>query len=393
MELESILKEILKTSIENSEVAGANLLVVKDGKEMVYVQDGLADRETGRKIERDTIFRLYSQTKPVTSVAAMILMERGILDFYAPVSEFLPAFAKTSVAKGGERVSGTRQILVNDLLNMTSGLVYPDEETEAGRETGRVFEEACRRLHGERPMTTRELADRLATCPLAFTPGSSWCYGASADVLGAVIEEVSGKSLSEFMKEEIFEPLGMKDTAFWVPKEKQSRLAKTYETVVKEDGQKELILYTGDNLAVRNDMAVPPAYEAGGAGLASTLDDYSKFATMLLNGGSLEGVQILQPKTVEFFRSGELLPVQQDSFRNWVGLEGHSYGHLMRVCKNPSQSGMLSREGEYGWDGWLGMYFANFPNENMTILMGTQKKDSGTFGLTRKLRNAILSRV
>lgn len=393
MQLEKILKGILKTSIENSEIAGANFLVIKDGKEMVYVQDGMADREAERKIERDTIFRMYSQTKPVTSVAAMILMERGLLDFYTPVSEFLPSFAQMCVAKGEERIPCTRQILVNDLLNMTSGLVYPDEDTEAGRAAGRVFEEACSRLYSEKPMTTRELADKLAACPLAFEPGSSWTYGTSADILGAVIEVVSGKSLSEFMQEEIFEPLGMKDTAFWVPKEKQSRLAKAYETVEKENGGKELILYTGDNLAICNSMANPPAYEAGGAGLASTLDDYSRFAAMLLNGGSLEGVQILQPKTVEFFRSGELLPAQQDSFRNWIGLEGHSYGNLMRVCKNPSQSGMMTRKGEYGWDGWLGMYFANFPNENMTILMGTQKKDGGTFGLTRKLRNAILSRV
>lgn len=393
MELENILKGILKDSIENSEIAGANFLVVKDGKEMVYVQEGLADRETGRKIERDTIFRLYSQTKPVTSVAAMILMERGLLDFYAPVSEFLPSFAQMYVAKGGERVPCTRQILVNDLLNMTSGLVYPDEGIEAGRATDQIFGEACSRLHGESPMTTRELADKLASCPLAFAPGSSWAYGASADVLGAVIEVVSGKRLSKFMQEEIFEPLGMKDTAFWVPKEKQSRLARAYETVEKENGGKELVLYTGDNLAICNDMANPPAYEAGGAGLASTLDDYSRFAAMLLNEGSLDGVQILKPKIVEFFRSGELLPAQQNSFRNWVGLEGYSYGNLMRVCKNPSQSGMMTRKGEYGWDGWLGMYFANFPEEKMTILMGTQKRNGGTFGLTRKLRNVVLSRV
>ena len=393
MKLENVLKETLKISIENCEVAGANLLVVKDGKEIIYVQEGMADRETGRKIERDTIFRMYSQTKPVTAVAAMVLMERGLLDFYAPVSEFLPSFAQMCVAKGGERIPCTRQILVNDLLNMTSGLVYPDEGTEAGRAADKVFQEVCSRLHSKEPMTTRELVDKLSVCPLSFEPGSSWAYGTSADVLGAVIEVVSGKRLSEFMREEIFEPLGMKDTAFWVPKEKQGRLAKSYETVEKENGGKELVLYTGDNLAVRNDMAVPPAYEAGGAGLVSTLDDYSRFAAMLLNEGSLDGVQILKPKTVEFFRSGELLPAQQDSFRNWVGLEGYSYGNLMRVCKNPPRSGMMTRKGEYGWDGWLGAYFANFPEEKMTILMGTQKKDGGTFGLTRKLRNVILSRV
>ena len=174
MKLENVLKETLKISIENCEVAGANLLVVKDGKEIIYVQEGMADRETGRKIERDTIFRMYSQTKPVTAVAAMMLMERGLLDFYAPVSEFLPSFAQMCVAKGGERIPCTRQILVNDLLNMTSGLVYPDEGTEAGRAADKVFQEVCSRLHGESPMTTRELADKLAACPLDFEPGSSW---------------------------------------------------------------------------------------------------------------------------------------------------------------------------------------------------------------------------
>ena len=147
------------------------------------------------------------------------------------------------VAKTGERIPCTRQILVNDLLNMTSGLVYPDEGTEAGRAADKVFQEACGRLHSENPMTTRELADRLSTRPLAFEPGSSWAYGTSADILGAVIEVVSGKRLSEFMREEIFEPLGMKDTAFWVPKEKQSRFAKVYETVEKENGERAGFIY------------------------------------------------------------------------------------------------------------------------------------------------------
>lgn len=393
MELERNVEEVMKRAVESNETAGVNLLVVKDGKELLYAQEGLADRETGQQIKRDGIFRLYSQTKPVTAAAAMILMERGILDLYAPVSEFLPSFGRMNVVKGEDVVPCMRPVLVNDLLNMTSGLVYPEKETEAGRAADAVFEEACIRLHIDHPMTTRELADKLAACPLAFEPGSSWAYGASADVLGAVIEVASGKRLSEFMKEEIFEPLGMKDTAFWVPAEKQDRLVKSYESVVREDGAKELLPYTGDHLAVCNDMAAAPSYEAGGAGLASTLDDYRKFAAMLLNGGCFEGTQILTPRTVEFFRNGELLPAQQTSFQNWIGLEGYSYGNLMRVCKNSSQAGMMTREGEYGWDGWLGMYFANFPRENMTILMGTQKKDAGTFGLTRKLRNVILSRV
>ena len=147
-------------------------------------------------------------------------------------------------------------------------------------------------------MTTQELAERLADCPLLFEPGTSWVYGTSADVLGAVIEKVSGKKLSEFMENEIFKPLGMKDTAFWVPPEKRDRLAAAYETIANKDGSRTMVRYTGNNLGIRNDMAEEPGYEAGGAGLASTLDDYMKFARMLRNGGSLEGRQILRPEKV-----------------------------------------------------------------------------------------------
>ena len=142
--------------------------------------------------------------------------------------------------------------------------------------------------------------DRLAECPLAYEPGTSWEYGTSADVLGAVIEAVSGKPLPEFMEEEIFKPLGMKDTAFWVPGEKQCRLAGVYETVQDEWGKASLIPYTGDNLAINHSMDHIPAYAAGGAGLASTLDDYMRFARMLRNGGSLDGKRIMKPKTVPY---------------------------------------------------------------------------------------------
>ena len=385
------LQKVMRESVANYDVTGVNLLVEKDGRELLYCQEGMADRENDRRMSRNTIFRLYSQTKPVTGVAAMILMEQGCLDFCQPVSEFLPAFAHMKVARGGDIVEASRPILVHDLLRMTSGLVYPDDVTMPGKAADVVFQEACKRLHTDNPMTTQELAERLADGSLLFEPGTSWAYGTSADVLGAVIEKISGKKLSEFMEEEIFRPLGMSDTAFWVPAEKRDRLAAAYESIAVKDGSRTMVRYEGDNLAIRNDMAEAPGYEAGGAGLASTLDDYMKFARMLRNGGSLEGKQILRPETTRYFISGELMPLQQSAFENWIGLDGFSYANLMRICKKPSRCGMLAKEGEYGWDGWLGMYFANFPKENMTILMGTQKKDAGTFTLTRKLRNIILS--
>lgn len=394
MELQGKIERLMSEAVENNLVAGVNFLVEKDGKELVYAQAGMADRENHKEIRRDTVFRLYSQTKPVTAAAAMILMERGELDLFQSVGEILPAYRNLRVEqRDGSISSAVQPLTIHNLLSMTSGLSYPDDNTASGRASAVLFEEACARLHTDREMTTRELADRLAEGPLAYEPGTFWQYGTSADVLGAVIEVVSGKTLAEFMEEEIFRPLGMKDTAFWVAEEKQSRLARVYETVTEKCGKAEMLRYTGDNLAINNSMDHMPAYAAGGAGLVSTLDDYMKFARMLLNGGSFEGKQILRPKTVQYMTGGQLMPDQQKGFDSWVGLSGFSYGNLMRVCKNPAQAGMLTGLGEYGWDGWLGMYFANLPEENMTILMGTQKKDSGTFSLTRKLRNLVLSSV
>lgn len=414
MSLKEKLQSVMEQSVKDCEVAGVNLLVEKDGEEICYCQAGMADREENRPISRDTIFRLYSQSKPVTAAAAMILMERGQLDLCQPVSDFLPAYEKQCYcvedgsigeeAAGGsnrEKVSQKddaraeikpvmQPMRVFDLLRMTSGLVYADELTVAGKQTGEVFDKIDRQLYTKDAMTTREIADALGGCVLAYEPGSSWRYGTSADVLGAVIEAASGMKFGDFLEKELFGPLKMKDTAFWVPEEKQGRMAAVYETV-KEQGKNSLIRYDGNNLGIRNRMDQAPAFESGGAGLASTLDDYMRFSRMLMQGGTLDGVQILKPATVKYMISGELMEPQQTAFDKWIGLEGFSYGNLMRVCKQPARTGYIASEGEYGWDGWLGVYFANFPKEKLTILMGAQKKDGGTFTLTRKLRTLILA--
>ena len=394
MDLKEELGRVMRQYVDKNIVAGVNLLVEKDGQEICYCQAGLADRENGKEITRDTIFRLYSQTKPVTAAAAMILMERGKLELCQPVSDFLPSFREQKVCCGSTLVKleqAGRSMMVQDLLRMTSGLVYPDEATLAGRQTGKVFAQVCSRLGGNEEMTTREVADSLAGCTLSFLPGQEWQYSASADVLGAVIEVASGMKYAAFLKKEILEPLGMEDTAFWVPQEKQHRLTKVYESIRTQDGQRKLVRYTGSHLGIRNDMSREPAFASGGAGLASTLDDYMKFARMLQNGGSLNGVRILRPATVRYMTGGQLLDCQQKYFEKWDVLSGYSYGNLMRVCKNPGQCGYLAEKGEYGWDGWLGTHFANFPGEKLTILVGTQMKDSGTFALTYKLRNLVLS--
>ena len=191
----------------------------------------------------------------------------------------------------------------------------------------------------------------------------------------------------DFLKKEIFEPLGMNDTDFWVPAEKQDRLAKVYDC---REGQPS-VRYLDNNLGIQNDMAYRPAYEAGGAGLASTIDDYAKFTQMLLNGGTYNGVQILRPATVKFLGGHTLSAIQQAGFDNWIGLEGFSYGNLMRVLVDPTRAVTLGSKGEFGWDGWLGCYMEVVPEQNMTFLMMTQKKDAGTYTLSRKIRNIIFS--
>lgn len=392
MEMKTLLQDAMKRAVDNQQVAGVNLLVVKDGAEVCYLEEGYADVENKKPISRDSIFRLYSQSKPITGAAAMILLERGIIELCQPVSDFLPGFQDAFVWDGITKRIPMRGVSVQDLLNMTSGALYADPTSEAGRQAARIFDEAQSRLDTDHPMTTQEISNALGSSGLAFVPGSEMRYGTSADILGAVIEVASGMTFGEFLKKELFGPLGMEDTDFWVPAEKQERLAHTYATV-KKDGKNELKLFTEHRLDVMNRMEKRPAFESGGAGIASTLDDYLRFSTMLLRGGELDGTRILQENTVKFFTGSHLTEQQQRTFENWWGLGGFSYANLMRVCVDPGQAQCLARKGEYGWDGWLGSYFANFPTEQMTILMGMQKTDAGTWELTRKLRNILLSHI
>lgn len=382
------IEKTLRNSIDKKDIAGGNLLVIKGGEEILYKEDGYADLEHAQPIKRDSIFRLYSMSKPVTAAAVMILVERGEIDLYEPVSKYLPGFKNQLVEEDGRLVAAKREMIIKDLLSMTSGMVYGGWN-KAGQDTENLFRELDSRLFGDAPMSTVEAMNKLGQCTLCFHPGDSWQYGTSADVLGALVEVVSGIRFGEFLKKEIFTPLGMEDTGFFVPVEKRERLVKTYA----EDGNGGLKLYTGNHLGIIQNMDRDPAFESGGAGLVSTIDDYAKFAQMLIKRGTLNGVQILRPRTVNYLTTGTLNSNQQKSFDNWLTLCGHSYGNLMRVMTEESQAGDLGCLGEYGWDGWLGAYFCNCPKEDITLLFMMQKTDAGTTSLTRKLRNIILSSI
>ena len=387
-DLSGKLERTLVNAVDRQEVAGVNILVLRDGKEAAYAQAGYADIEKHKAYERDTISRMYSMTKPVTAAAAMLLMERGMLDPGADVEEFLPGFHNAVVEEGSALVPAKRPVHIGDLLNMTSGLSYGgNPKSVSSMETEKLFERMIQHLSDEEAFDTVKVANKLGLTPLAFHPGEAFQYGTSADVLGAVIEVISGKRFGQFLQEELFEPLGMKDTAFYVPKAKRERLAKVYEST--PDG---LVPYYGNYLAIMNTMEVSPAFESGGAGLVSTVDDYARFATMLLNDGTYKGKHILAPRTVKYMTQASLQPWQQDVLaQTWDGLGGFSYGNLMRVMKEPSKACMMATKGEYGWDGWLGAYFVNSPKDHLTVVMSCQRKDSGTTSLTRRLRNIVWS--
>ncbi|WP_379139728.1 serine hydrolase domain-containing protein [Paenibacillus sp. sgz500992] len=380
------LKKTLKASIGNKEIAGANFMLIKNGDEVFYHEDGLADLESGRPITRDSIFRLYSMTKPITATSVMMLLERGDIDLFDPVSRYIPGFQNQQVEKNGELVPVSREVNIHDLLNMTSGLVYGGTD-KAGQQTDALFQELGSRLYSENAMSTMEFANCLGKVPLSFEPGTYWQYGTSADVLGAIVEAVSGMRYGQFLKKEIFEPLEMKDTGFWLPEGKRERLVKTYQ----DDGEGGLKLYAESHLGIGHQMDLDPAFESGGAGLVSTIDDYAKFTTMLMNQGSLKGVQLLKPRTVKYLTSAALTDWQQKGFDTWHTLRGHSYGNQMRIMTDSGKAGFIGSQGEYGWDGWLGAYFSNSPQESLTILFMIQKKDAGTTTITRKLRNIVFS--
>lgn len=381
------LKGLMEKAVRNGELAGGCLLVRQHGKDCCYLEAGMADVEAAKPIARDQIYRLYSMSKPVTGAAAMKLFEEGCLELGQPVSAYLPSFRNPLVEQEGRLVCADREVMVQDLLNMTSGLVYDGEPGLAGRHVDAVLQEHAERLYTDHPMTTGELASLLGEGPLVFQPGSSWKYGMSADVLGAVIEAASGMSFGEYLEKNIFRPLGMADTGFYVPEEKKDRLV----TVYQDDGKGGLVPYRENHLGILNAVDQKPAFESGGAGLVSTIDDYARFAQMLLNGGELDGVRVLNPQTVRFMTSGALNGKQREAFgRNFPTMPGFDYGNLVRVMKDPGMSCTLNNAGEYGWDGWLGCYFANDPAADMTVLFMMQKTDSGLTPLARRLRNVIM---
>jgi CubicO group peptidase (beta-lactamase class C family) len=351
------LRRVLTREIERKRLPGAVAMIARQGKLGFLEAFGVQDPASGAPMQIDSIFRIYSMTKPVVSVAIMMLVEEGRLFLADPLSKYVPAFAdpKVAVERDGrvELVPAERPITIQDLLRHTSGLTYEFVGTAAVQ---RMY------LDKKLPSTDQTNADqveRLASLPLFSQPGKQWDYSRSTDVLGRIIEIVSGETLGEFLRQRIFAPLGMNDTGFHVPTEKQSRIA---EPFAKDPDSGEAVRLL--------DIRRPARFESGGGGLLSTLPDYARFLDMLAAGGTCEGQRLLARKTIDLMRSDHLGP----NVRRGSELlqPGHGFGLGFAVRTEPGMSVMPGSVGLYFWGGIAGTTFWIDPKEELYAMMLVQ---------------------
>ncbi len=357
--LESNLKRKMRENFERKRAANACIRIMRDGECCFEYFDGCADLEKQTPLTSKSIYRMYSMSKPVTMTALMQLYERGLVYPEDTLDTFFPEFKDMKVAV--EREDGTvdyvkqeRPITIKHLYTMTSGISYPGDEDAGARAVASIYANHPNEDY-DVITGTKWLAKEAA---LSFQPGAKWKYGFSHDVIGAVISKVSGMTLGEYMKRNIFDPLGMEDTGFYVPAEKHDRFVTAYDY---EGGE---YVSLADNPEFTQEYLAPNMFESGGGGLVSTLDDYSRFCEMLLGGGEYKGVRILGRKTVEMMSTNQINREQTKTF-SWHD-RGYGYGVGMRVHMRPWL--INGTEGEFGWDGFMGTWMAVDPGEGMTVV-------------------------
>jgi CubicO group peptidase (beta-lactamase class C family) len=348
------ISTVMREHVAAGRLNGASGLIARNGK--------IVFRETWGDYKPDTIVRMYSMTKAITGVAAMMLYEEGRFSLNDPVSKYLPEFKDMRVGKESTDASGKKiyysvpaehVMTVRDLFRHTTGLDYAGPKDEKGDPAYKKID-----MLGGAPDVSFNLTEavkRLATAPLNDEPGTKFRYGYSIDVLGRLVEVISGKPLDEFFQERIYGPLGMKDSGFFVPEAKWSRLAVLQTPKRDGAGIEPSKGYAQDHYKIK------PALMLGGAGSVGTLDDYARFVSMLLNGGSLDGTRLLGRKTVELMRSNHL----GDLPRAGLLGEGYGFGLTFAVNLGPGKSAMVGSEGEYYWGGAAGTSFWIDPKEQM----------------------------
>ena len=348
------VNEKMKALIEENRLSGGTVVVARKGKVAHFGTYGLRDREAGLPVEKDTIFRIYSMTKAITSAAALMLEEEGKLDLEDPLSTFFPPLKKMKVWKDGKLLDTKGEATVADLLRHTSGLTYGWKAVgaigQAHRKAGVL----------DRDKALVPMMNGMGKVPLLFDPGSDWVYGCSTDVLGGVVEVASGMPFDQFLRERILEPLKMKDTDFYVPADKVTRFAANYN-------------YKDGKLTLKDDPKTSrylenPTFKSGGGGLCSTASDYMRFLLMIANGGKFEGQRYLKKKSVKLMTTNQI-----PEGGGWVTFgkqirEGVGFGHGFSVRVKMSDWDPDGRVGEYGWGGAASTHYWISPKDDLVVL-------------------------
>lgn len=378
------INTLMQDFTQNDRLPGILTLVQRQGKVVHLGKFGKMDIEAGKPMQEDALFRIYSMTKPIISVALMTLFEEGRFSLNDPVSRFIPAFKNTrvyekSTAVGMKFVDQDPEMTLYHLLTHTSGLSYgwffdsPAEEKY--RELGPTI------FHRDQPLA--EIIERIAEMPLLFQPGTRWRYSYATDVLGYVIQVVADKPLADVLQERIFKPLGMVDTDFYVPAEKTPRLAQIYHSDIGALYQPEVS--SPDEVGLLNDVTVPTNCPSGGGGLISTLADYLAFGNCLINQGKYDGGQLLGRKTLAWMTTDHtqsLRPIKMGD--NTID---HGFGMGFRVTTSMGERRALSSVGEYGWSGAAQTDFWIDPAENLIGLIMTQYMPLDPYPVSERFRN------
>jgi len=379
------LHTLMQETVDKKELAGAVTILARHGKVVDYRTYGQRDMASGAAITRDTIFRDYSMTKPVTGVAMMLLYEQGKWLPSDPISKYIPEFAHLKVFNGVD-ASG-KMILVDpdhaptmrELMTHTAGFTYGNGTT--------VVDAMYRDLKVRGAGNLQEMIDRLAQIPLAYQPGKAWIYSMSMDIEGYIVEKLSGQTLPDFMRDHIFTPLGMKDAAFYVPAEKRARFATLYEN----DGNGGLKLDTTNGSGM-GDYSAPPTAPSGGGGMVSTAEDYYRFAQMLGDSGELNGTRILAPSTVRLM-SANHVPQSLLTGEWGIGLQqlrpGFGYGYNCAVLFDPLEANLPDGKGTFFWDGAAGTWFWVDPTNDIVFVGMIQRMRGGTPNVEYLSRNVV----
>lgn len=383
------LTEAMQSYVDDDRLAGSVVLVARHGQIAYLKAFGQRDLESGAPMTEDAIFRIASQTKALTSVAAMILQEEGKLLITDPVGKYIPEFAQTTVAvpneeDGYEVVPANRPITIRDLLTHTAGIGYgngPAADTwkEAGIQ-GWYF--------ADRDEPVGATIARMGALPMDAQPGEKYVYGYNTDILGVVIEKASGMTLDAFFQQRILGPLGMRDTHFYLPMEKKNRLATVYGS--KEEGGLERVPDPGHMVGQGAYVNGPRKSFSGGAGLLSTARDYARFLQMMANGGTLDGQRILSPKTVELMTSDHLRKLSHGFA--FMG-EGVGFGLGFSVLNDLGDRGKPGTVGEYGWGGAYHSTYWVDPEEDLVVVYFTQLLPARNSDVHDKLRVAIYQAI